>query len=164
MMNAAFKRVSQQWSERVFFMSRTEKVELTNMCLLQTGDEILVEDRKKKVWPGITFPGGHVEAHEAFHQAMIREFFEETGLTLQDPKLCGVKQFFYEDVRYIVLLYKATKFSGELRSSDEGRVFWIKQDELLEHKLAVTFDEMYRVFVDDELSEIYQTIDEIKLF
>lgn len=145
-------------------MSRTEKVELTNMCLLQTGDEILVEDRKKKVWPGITFPGGHVEAHEAFHQAMIREFFEETGLTLQDPKLCGVKQFFYEDVRYIVLLYKATKFSGELRSSDEGRVFWIKQDELPEHKLAVTFDEMYRVFVDDELSEIYQTIDEIKLF
>ena len=84
-------------------MARTEKVELTNMCLLQVGDKVLVEDRQKKVWPGITFPGGHVEAHESFHQAMVREFFEETGLTLQDPKLCGIKQFFYDDTRYIVL-------------------------------------------------------------
>lgn len=145
-------------------MARTEKVELTNMCLLQVGDKVLVEDRQKKVWPGITFPGGHVEAHESFHQAMVREFFEETDLTLQDPKLCGIKQFFYDDTRYIVLLYKATKFSGELKASREGDVFWLRQDELLQQKLAATFDEMYRVFIDDELSEIYQTTDEIKLF
>ena len=30
----------------------------------------------------------------------------------------------------MVFLYKAEKFSGELRSSSEGRVFWIKRAEL----------------------------------
>ncbi len=50
-------------------MSRTETVELTNMCLLREGDKVLVEDRQKKEWPGITFPGGHVEPGESFHQA-----------------------------------------------------------------------------------------------
>lgn len=68
-------------------MARTETIELTNMCLLRNGEQVLVENRRKKEWPGITFPGGHVELGESFHQAMIREFFEETGLTLLDPKL-----------------------------------------------------------------------------
>ena len=42
-------------------MERTEKVEFTNMCMVYDGDEVVVIDRQKKDWPGITFPGGHVE-------------------------------------------------------------------------------------------------------
>lgn len=57
-----------------------EKVEFTNMCMIQDKNKVLVINRKAKDWPGITFPGGHVEAGESFTNAVIREIKEETGL------------------------------------------------------------------------------------
>ena len=38
-----------------------ENVNFTNMCMVYDADKVLVIDRKKKDWSGITFPGGHVE-------------------------------------------------------------------------------------------------------
>ena len=73
-------------------MSRIEPCILTNMCMLRKGDQVLVQDRKDPGWPGITFPGGHVEPRESLVCSVIREVYEETGLTIGDPRLCGVKQ------------------------------------------------------------------------
>lgn len=97
-----------------------------------------------------------MEPGEAFTKAVIREVWEETGLTIEHPRLCGLKQFPEEDgTRYIVMLYKANRFSGELRSSCEGNVFWIKRSELGNYPLAETFDQLIRVFEDDSLGEQY---------
>lgn len=43
-------------------MSQTNPIELTNMALI-TNDQgqFLVQQRLKPDWPGITFPGGHIE-------------------------------------------------------------------------------------------------------
>ena len=138
-------------------MARRETVVLTNMCMVYDNQgNILVQDRLDPEWPGITFPGGHVEPGEAFTKAVIREVWEETGLTIEHPRLCGLKQFPEEDgTRYIVMLYKANRFSGELRSSREGNVFWIKRGELENYPLPVSFDQMIRVFEDDSLGEQY---------
>lgn len=138
-------------------MSRRETVELTNMCMVYDHQgNILVQERLDPAWPGVTFPGGHVEPGEPFTKAVIREVWEETGLTIQAPKLCGLKQFFDDDgTRFIVLLYKTDSFSGELRSSEEGRVFWIKRSELGQYQLPVGFDQMIRVFEDEGVSEQY---------
>ena len=110
-------------------MSRSEKAVFTNMCMIYDDNgRILVQDRLNSNWPGITFPGGHVEREESFAQSVIREVYEETGLTITSPVLCGVKQFqTNDDERYIVLLYKTNQFEGELKSSEEGRVFWIER-------------------------------------
>ncbi|MEF3330298.1 8-oxo-dGTP diphosphatase [Oceanobacillus oncorhynchi] len=138
-------------------MGRSEAAIFTNMCMIENGKgQILVQDRQNKNWPGITFPGGHIEKKESFHDAVAREVEEETGLHIKQPVLCGTKQFqTNQDERYVVLLYKTNSFSGELKSSDEGEVFWIDKAALPDYPLAPDFMEMYKVFVDERISEFY---------
>ena len=89
-------------------MARTETVEFTNMCMICDGSRVVVIDRKKRDWPGITFPGGHIESGESFTDAVIREVQEETGLHIRSPQLCGIKDWCENQCRFVVLLYKTT--------------------------------------------------------
>ena len=146
-------------------MSRTERVELTNMCMVTDAQgRLLVEDRQDPNWGGICFPGGHVEEGESFRDAVIREVREETGLTIENPRLCGIKQFAGRDGRFIVLFYRADRFSGELRASEEGPVFWIDRAEIAGRRTVPDFEEMLRVMEDDSLSEMFYVGDELKLW
>ena len=136
-------------------MPRTEKVEFTNMCMVYQGDKVLVQDKISDSWGGLTFPGGHVEANEDFTDAVIREVYEETGLKISCPRLCGIKDWYNKDgSRYVVLFYKTDKFSGSIKSSDEGAIFWLTLDEFSKGKLANGMDEMLWVFLDDDISEM----------
>lgn len=136
-------------------MTRTEKVEFTNMCMIFDGKRVVVIDRQKKDWPGITFPGGHVEAGESFADAVIREVREETGLTITSPCLCGIKDWTENGTRYVVLLYTATRFSGTLTSSEEGEVHWEALEKLPSLKLSLDMRDMLRVFLEEDLSEFF---------
>ena len=135
----------------------TERCELTNLCMITDAEgRILVQDRVDPDWQGICFPGGHVEPNEPFVASVIREVREETGLTIQDPVLCGVKQFPREDgARYVVLLFRATRFTGTLTSSPEGEMLWLTREELKTRRLTSDFFELLRVFEDPALSEFY---------
>ena len=94
---------------------RVTKTVLTNMCMICNGDFILVQDKVNSSYTGVTFPGGHVEHGETLADAMIREVKEETGLTIKNPRLCGVYDWMAEvDVRYLVFIYKAKEYEGEL--------------------------------------------------
>ena len=138
---------------------RSEKVELTTMCLVVDGDRLLLQDRHKDSWSGYAMPGGHVEKGESFVEAVVREVREETGLTVLDPVLVGVKQFPIEGGRYIVFLFKATKYTGELISSDEGHMEWIRREDLPKVKTVNDFDPLLEVFDRADLSEFRYTID-----
>lgn len=145
-------------------MARMEEVELTNMCMVCDGKgNVLVQNKKgDRTWHGWNFPGGHVEQGEFVTPSVIREVREETGLTIENPKLCGIKEFQKEQdgKRFIVFLYVASRFSGELRSSAEGDVFWYPLSELKRSKeLADGFSEMLPVFTSDEISEVFYTND-----
>ncbi len=134
-------------------MGRTENVELTVLCLLEDGDRILLQDRAEEDWKGYVLPGGHVEAGESFVDAVIREMKEESGLTILDPRLVGVKQFPIEGGRYVVLLFKASRWTGTLRSSEEGEMEWVEYRNLSEINTVKDFDELLKVINTPELSE-----------
>lgn len=138
-------------------MAREESAIFTTLCMLTDGNgNILVEDRKDPDWPGICFPGGHVEPGESFTEAAVREMREETGLTVLDPRLCGVKQFQTKNnARYVVFFYKATQWTGTIQSSDEGEVFWISKKELSNYRLVDDFEDMIKVMENETLNEFY---------
>lgn len=134
-------------------MSRTENVELTVLCLITDGDRMLLQNRVKKDWRGYTLPGGHVEPGESFVDAVKREMKEETGLEIRHPRLVGVKQFPIREGRYVVLLFKAEEFSGEVISSEEGKMEWIGKEQLGSIDTVDDFDALLRVMNDPELTE-----------
>ncbi len=103
---------------------------------IRNGNKVLVQNRVNPDWPGITFPGGHVERGESFVDAVIRgserrnwsDHFQTTTLQYQN---------WYDDKDYrYVVLYKTNTFLGELQSSDEGKVWWEDFDNLSHLKLA----------------------------
>ncbi len=137
-----------------------EKTILTNMCMIYNGTKVVVQDRVGDNWTGIAFPGGHVEDKESFTDAVIREIYEETGLTISHPKLCGIKNWFRDDgTRYIVLLYKTDEFSGTLKDSAEGKVFWAELSELKSMDLASGMTELIDCYTHEDISELYYVFD-----
>ena len=137
-------------------MEHPERVILTNMCMIMDGTRVLVEDKVGKYAGGITFPGGHLEENESVVDSVIREMKEETGLTISNPRLCGVKDWINEDgSRYVVFLFKTDRFSGELSSSSEGRVFWMELDDVLRAKWIWHMDCLLRIFADGDFAELF---------
>lgn len=145
------ERLNQKENE----MTRAEMCELTCMVMVYDDDgNVLVQDKKGGNWSGINFPGGHVEPEESFVQCAMREVKEETGLDVRNLKLCGVKQFQNKrEERYIVYYFKTKDFSGEIHSSDEGEVFWVKRNQLFNYKTVEDFDKMVEVFENENLNE-----------
>ena len=134
-------------------MQKTENVELTVLCLIEDNDKVLLQNRIKNDWKGYALPGGHVEPGESFVDAVIREMKEETGLKIIEPRLVGVKQFPIDNGRYVVFLFKATQWTGDLSSSDEGQMEWIEYQRMPEIKTVDDFSELLNVINDPDLTE-----------
>lgn len=139
--------------EHRLYMDRTERVELTTLCLIYRDNSILLQNRVKEDWKGYTLPGGHVEPGESFVDAVKREIWEETGLDIINPVLCGIKQFPIENGRYIVLLFKANQFKGNLVSSNEGTMEWVDRSKLAGKACVEDFMELLEVMEQDCLTE-----------
>ena len=139
--------------------SRTERVELTVLILIEDGNRILLQNRVKDDWKGYALPGGHVEAGESFVEAAVREAKEETGLRIKNPRLVGVKQFPIPNGRYVVFLFKATEFDGQAQSSDEGNVEWVEYERLNGLQAVDDFEDLLHVMNSDSLSEFQYTVD-----
>ena len=138
---------------------RTENVELTVLCLVHRGEELLLQNRVKQDWRGYAMPGGHVEPGESIVDSVVREMREETGLIIHKPRLCGIKQFPIDGGRYLVFFFKTNEFEGRLRSSEEGKVEWIPRKELPNISTVTDFMDMLKVFDRDDLTEFQYVVD-----
>ena len=135
-------------------MHEPEQVIFTNMVMVTDGQgNVLVQQRRDPSWPGIAFPGGHVEPGETFAQSAVREVHEETGIIITGLRLCVLKHWEKDGVRNVVLLYRAEKHESTTRSSEEGKVWWMPLRDFPQAALASGMKETLRVFLDDCLSE-----------
>lgn len=130
-----------------------------NMCMIRDRDNRVVAlDKTGDDYSGITFPGGHVEQGETFTESVIREVYEETGLTVGNPVLRGIYHWYRSGAHCVGLLYRADEFEGELRNSDEGNVYWIPREEYEKLDLARGMHSVLEIMDRDEISECFMDL------
>lgn len=139
---------------------RFDVVSADGDIIIECKGNVLALDKVGKNYSGTTFPGGHVEAGETFIESVIREVFEETGLTIKNPKLMGIYHWISGDVRNVGFLYRTDEFEGKLISSDEGRVYWISEKDYLKKSLAPGMQQVWQIMHSDVPMECLQTITE----
>jgi 8-oxo-dGTP diphosphatase len=85
-------------------------------------------------WNGL---GGKFELNESPEECVIREIKEESGLDIKSPKLHGFITFplFDGEDDWYVFVFTADDFTGKLKSSDEGKLEWILNDNILKLNL-----------------------------
>ena len=113
---------------------------LATLCYLREPTQTLFLHRNKKendflagYYVGI---GGKVGELENLDSCVRREFAEETGLTIHDPLLKGYLQFENPDNdNWLVAIYVATKYSGQIVQSREGEVMWVDNNKIMDLNL-----------------------------
>ena len=104
----------------------------TTLCYITRGDEVLMLHRVKKQndinkdkWIGI---GGKFEGEESPDECLLREAYEETGLTLTSWRCRGVVTFLCDSCEgEYMYLFTADGFEGELKDCDEGDLQWVSR-------------------------------------
>lgn len=102
---------------------------VTDTCVityLTDGKKILLIEKKQGLGTGyLNAPGGHVEETETADEAAVREFKEETGLTISGLERRGELFFQFKDgMAEHAYVYFATHWEGTLQECDETRPFW----------------------------------------
>ena len=97
--------------------------------------KILVGKRKGSHAPFYSIPGGHLENGETFEEAAFKEVFEETGLSILQPKLIGISNnlqtYKSEGKHYISINMHTNRFTGEVINREVEKCeawFWVDPD------------------------------------
>lgn len=133
------------------------EAEITCMVMVhdQTTGKVLLQQRARS-WPGLAFPGGHLEPGESLVECAAREVKEETGLTVSNLRPCGVVHWFNDQTgeRYLVFQFKTETFSGKLIPRlKEGDVFWAELEKLPELPLSQGLAERIPMFLKENIAE-----------
>lgn len=120
-------------------------MKLTTLCYIEKDDCYLMlhrvkkkNDENKDKWIGV---GGKLEPGETPEECLLREVYEETGLTLTEYRFRGIVTFVSDEwgTEYMHL-FTANAYEGELmearmRECDEGELVWVPQREIANLKL-----------------------------
>ncbi|SDH66420.1 8-oxo-dGTP diphosphatase [Alteribacillus bidgolensis] len=97
-------------------------------CVLTDHDHVLMLQKPSRNW--WVAPGGKMEAGESVRDSVVREFWEETGITVKNPVIRGIFTFLIiEDEKVIsewmMFTFGANKWEGNLlKKSPEGILSW----------------------------------------
>ena len=108
----------------------------TTLCYLERDGQWLMLHRVKREgdlncdkWIGI---GGKFEEGESPENCLMREVREETGLTLDSWRYCGIVTFVSEEwgTEYMHLFHSKA-FHGVMRDCDEGKLEWLPKERVM---------------------------------
>lgn len=98
-----------------------------SLCYIFHGEQVLLLKRNRaphiRLWSA---PGGKTEHGESPQETAIREIHEETGLTIHHPILRALQTSIdiYYPVHWMLYIFVATSFEGNIIKSDEGILQW----------------------------------------
>lgn len=102
------------------------KCVISTACYLIENEEVLLLKFNKKWGQVYAPPGGKAQEKESPLDCILREYQEETGLTLIHPKLKGYAYWNYINQEYgIIFFYVASEYSGSIKESAEGKLLKI---------------------------------------
>lgn len=110
-------------------------MKLTTLCYIEKDDNYLMLHRVKKEndlnhdkWVGV---GGKFEKEETPEECLLREVWEETGLTLTKYRFRGIVTFLSDEWEGEYMhLYTATEYTGVLTECKEGNLEWVPKADI----------------------------------
>ena len=105
----------------------------TTLCHIEKDGKYLMLHRVKKKndlnhdkWVAV---GGKFEDKESPEECNFRETLEETGLTLNSVRYCGIVTFVSDkwETEYMHIFW-SDDFSGEIKNCDEGDLCWVPKE------------------------------------
>ncbi|QKS72252.1 8-oxo-dGTP diphosphatase [Paenalkalicoccus suaedae] len=112
---------------------------VTNCVITHDGHVLLLQKPSRGWWSA---PGGKMEQAESVIESVRREIYEETGIRIDEPELCGVFTFvIYKDETIVkewtMFTFRTASFSGDMvEHSPEGVLSWIKEEDLRDIPMA----------------------------
>lgn len=109
-------------------------------CILMNDDEILLLQKPSRGW--WVAPGGKMEQGESIKESVVREFYEETNVTLINPQLRGVFTVVIEENKNVInewmmFTFQANAFEGKpVEISPEGILAWHRKEDALQLPMA----------------------------
>lgn len=111
------------------------KPNVTVACIVHAKNKFLVVEETvngKATW---NQPAGHLEANETLIQAVQRELWEETGLTLPVQYFLKLHQWIAPDktpfLRFLFLIEAQEQFATQPQDSDIDCCHWVSADEII---------------------------------
>lgn len=127
----------------------------TTLCYIEKNNSYLMLLRNKKKidmnkgkWIGV---GGKLEIGETIEECLLREVYEETGLTLKNYNYRGKILFISDEWdSEIMHLYTADEFEGSLTECLEGELRWIPKDKIMDLNLWEGDRAFMKMLMEDE--------------
>ena len=129
-----------------------ERIIPGSLCYLVRDGHVLLMQRRNPPHIGLwSPPGGKMNPGESPLDCVRREYFEETGLTLLHPQLRAVTTVLHAGMamHWLLFIYLAGDFRGELRASDEGDIQWIGLDALDQYPRPAADVQMFEHVLQD---------------
>ncbi len=105
----------------------SKQLSVVVFCYLCRDGFVLLNRRSKEPhYNVVTVPGGKKEPGESVFQACRREMLEETNAELDDIRLSGIISFtsLHSGKEFLGFYFTSNSYSGQIKGSDEGEVFW----------------------------------------
>lgn len=116
----------------------TDRIIVGGLCYVVQDRRALLLRRRRPPHQGRwTAPGGKLEHGESPQQGIVREMVEETGLLIPNPVLRGVVTVVdvAVPVHWLLFIFRAEEFQGNLIQTEEGELRWISVDCLAEYPM-----------------------------